>query len=467
MAGISPSTSTLNNLISSSTRSKTAKIKAMDDDGESESSIKSFASEGSPRNKKRKRKYKQLTMTQIPTANSFEMLTDNNDDNALMPPPKSNLRTARTQNEVKSTKPNAIDVYGVENELIQRLVKELKSKATYAKRNNFFRVFTANLEDKKSLLETLKSKNYKFHTYTEKSERHLAFLLTGHHNVSPAELLKKLQSEGCNAISCSYLVNHPKNPIYIVQFEKGTTSFMTLQQKHSDVEHLKVTWQKFDPARRRPVQCKRCQSWGHSASNCNHQFRCVKCSQDHEPGHCPRPAKSIDENVFCVNCKKNGHPANSPSCEAYKSYAEKLKINKTSRTTYPPIHPHRSLIDRLHNDTITSSSQNRREQVPNFISQNEIQFPSLSQPSAKIFSSQFTVNGTSNNHQAHSESLNSVAGEKNMFAELAELKQELNNLPHLKETILRVKSFIHKFKNSKSNEQRDLALMSFFQISCV
>ncbi|KAI4473877.1 hypothetical protein M0802_015898 [Mischocyttarus mexicanus] len=34
------------------------------------------------------------------------------------------------------------------------------------------------------------------------------------------------------------------------------------------------------------MQCRRCQRFGHSVSNCDLEYRCVKCREEHEPGEC-------------------------------------------------------------------------------------------------------------------------------------------------------------------------------------
>lgn len=49
------------------------------------------------------------------------------------------------------------------------------------------------------------------------------------------------------------------------------------------------------------IQCKRCQGYFHTASSCNHAFKCVKCNEDHDIGKCPRD-KNTELPIRCVNC---------------------------------------------------------------------------------------------------------------------------------------------------------------------
>ena len=48
--------------------------------------------------------------------------------------------------------------------------------------------------------------------------------------------------------------------------------------------HHVVSWERL--AKKEPTMCLRCQRFGHSAINCNLDFRCVKCEEKHEPGDC-------------------------------------------------------------------------------------------------------------------------------------------------------------------------------------
>lgn len=79
-----------------------------------------------------------------------------------------------------------------------------------------------------------------------------------------------------------------------------------------------------------PTQCRNCQQFGHSASNCFRNFRCVKCQLTHKPGECPtdiaaatpRPAPA------CVNCGQIGHPANFRGCAHYKQLYQRMEDRK-------------------------------------------------------------------------------------------------------------------------------------------
>ncbi len=75
------------------------------------------------------------------------------------------------------------------------------------------------------------------------------------------------------------------------------------------------------------TQCRKCQRFGHAATNCGLEYRCVKCIHRHAPGDCPL---EDDQPAMCVNCNGN-HPASYKKCSAYTKYTENLvKVQKKS-----------------------------------------------------------------------------------------------------------------------------------------
>ncbi|GBP67583.1 hypothetical protein EVAR_98637_1 [Eumeta japonica] len=56
-----------------------------------------------------------------------------------------------------------------------------------------------------------------------------------------------------------------------------------------------------------PGQCHRCQLYGHAASNCHAQPRCVKCLVPHCTKDCERK-KEAGGKPSCCNCARNTRP---------------------------------------------------------------------------------------------------------------------------------------------------------------
>ena len=80
--------------------------------------------------------------------------------------------------------------------------------------------------------------------------------------------------------------------------------------------------------------CHRCQRAGHTASNCNLDYRCVKCMNSHGAGECPikKDEKLELSKIFCVRCKSFGHPASYKGCPKYKEIKNRIVEKMTNRT---------------------------------------------------------------------------------------------------------------------------------------
>jgi hypothetical protein len=256
---------------------------------------------------------------------------------------------------VSNTKPKEVP--------IEKLVKPIYVNTTYEIVKNFLENLQVNLtkrplckkitmnkvqlncfsiKDKETVLKLLAVKQIKYHTFTENENKNSIFVLKGCEYAQPNDLLKTLNNNDIPAVKVAFLSNKQEYPVYLVHFVKDSIHFNTLQHKHKVVDQLIVNWDKIDPDRKRPTQCKRCQRWGHSARNCGNNFRCIKCVENHEPGQCKRvknenptttelsssPSTSmstdtpVPSTARCVNCKGN-HPANFRGCEIYLAYKER------------------------------------------------------------------------------------------------------------------------------------------------
>lgn len=73
-------------------------------------------------------------------------------------------------------------------------------------------------------------------------------------------------------------------------------------------------------------QCKNCQKFGHTASNCNRRYRCVKCVGDHRPRECPlnelRNNSAVPLKPKCVNCGGD-HAASFRGCKEYFNFVKR------------------------------------------------------------------------------------------------------------------------------------------------
>lgn len=90
--------------------------------------------------------------------------------------------------------------------------------------------------------------------------------------------------------------------------------------------HMRVYIQTLKPSK--ILQCKRCQRLHHSSNYCNFDYRCVKCNDKHDPGHCKLNALGNTYKPRCCNCGGE-HIASSYSCPYI---ANELNKNKKRNT---------------------------------------------------------------------------------------------------------------------------------------
>lgn len=90
-----------------------------------------------------------------------------------------------------------------------------------------------------------------------------------------------------------------------------------------------IRWEKLKT--NKTVQCWNCQSLGHSSNNCNLPYRCVKCTEKHEPGQCLIDSSNTEhliENknkLHCILCGNSGHPASYRGCPVHLSKQKEIK----------------------------------------------------------------------------------------------------------------------------------------------
>lgn len=267
-------------------------------------------------------------ISNIPGSSQRPQHQKNQNSQKVPNPEQSSSKTAEIRTD-KTVKPIFVNNnFNVVNNFINALTltKLPQLKILY---NNKTQVTCFNVADKAKIIEELIVKKLPFHTFTEPTDKDVIFLLKGHNHVTPDELLKKLIDEGIPATKVTFFKDNEDNPIYIVHFKKEqAVSCIQLQHNHKSIGNLIIKWEKLDKRRKRPTQCRRCQAWGHSASNCGYSYKCVKCIEEHLPGQCQRQTR--EGNPKCVNCRGD-HAANSRQCQSFRQYEARV----ASRTPAP------------------------------------------------------------------------------------------------------------------------------------
>lgn len=192
------------------------------------------------------------------------------------------------------------------------------------------KVMCGNVADKSKLVAKLKSQQISYFTFSEPDQKPSIYVLKDHFYTTCDELLKSLTDAQIPAQKVTFLIDNKNYPSYLVHFERLKVNIHILQHNHKAINNLIVKWERFDRARKRLTQCRNCQRYGHSATNCGEKYRCVKCLNEHLPGQCERKSKDDEGSPKCVNCKKE-HAANSRECEEFKKYSDKVQRHRQNR----------------------------------------------------------------------------------------------------------------------------------------
>jgi hypothetical protein len=87
---------------------------------------------------------------------------------------------------------------------------------------------------------------------------------------------------------------------------------MTKVRSLTDLCSLRVKMETYN-APKGPLQCKRCQRFGHTQRNCGYAPRCVACGDEQPSGKCVTPKNQLK----CCSCGEN-HTANYRGCSKWK-----------------------------------------------------------------------------------------------------------------------------------------------------
>lgn len=206
-------------------------------------------------------------------------------------------------------------------------IKEFRNKKS---------LFMNNLKDYARVKSYLKKSTAKFFTFTPKAEKTKTYLLKGLNGDTPIEEileeLNKFQEDDLKFIKVSQFTTKKSKekdyllPIFLVQISSNSSINKLKQIK--TLLYRCIRWEQL----KHPEipQCRNCQGFFHSASNCYLPPKCVKCDKQHERGKCQIDKVSADEmdKLYCVLCKKYGHPASYKGCEIYRNLQTKLRNKK-------------------------------------------------------------------------------------------------------------------------------------------
>lgn len=251
------------------------------------------------------------------------------------------INTKLNNNNNRNTPP-ALTIINSDYTKIKKILQtKMITNYTIKITNNRIRLNLKNKEDHENVKKELITHLVEFFTYTNRDEKPITYLIKGiHHSHQPFEIKDELEQlypeQSGNIINITAFSTAKSNTenkklnMFLIQFKNGTNMRDFVQC--TGLLHQKISW---EPIKKTNsiTQCKRCQRLGHTASNCHLNYRCVKCPMEpeHSYGECPitRTDDNNREQLYCINCRKYGHPATFRGCETYMKI--KLKIQQQAR----------------------------------------------------------------------------------------------------------------------------------------
>lgn len=270
--------------------------------------------------------------------------------------------------------------------------------------SNSTQVLCHSTDDKRKLIVKLQSQQIGFHTFTDPADKPTYFLLKGFYHASCDEILTTLQASSVPATKVTDFIRNDNYVIYLVHFDKSI-NVNVLNHSHKYVDGIVVKWEMMKKSNKKVTQCFRCQQWGHSSINCGLPARCVKCSETHDKGSCPRTSREGDPT--CCNCG-GSHTSNHRGCPAYKKHLEKLKARSNKSATVA----HRS-----------PAPLNSTSHFPHLVAQQASVTSSSASQSVSFARTLSETNNVNNNN------------DNNVFTKLSKAQAKLNSLPNINETI--------------------------------
>lgn len=219
---------------------------------------------------------------------------------------------------------NANDWTIVSNKLRTRKIAYNKAKMT----GQGVAVNPSTAEDYRALTKFLNEEQKEFHTYSlpeDKKVRAVIGRLPS--NVTEEQIKEDLAEQGiriCSAQRMKSRVDKRTLPLVLVQVEREDKEKIFAVRRCCDLI-VKVEAQKQQTG---PVQCHRCQQFGHAQRYCSAKPKCVKCGENHLTQECKKARNIVAK---CANCG-GPHPASYRGCKKVPQAPKAPKKEEPKRT---------------------------------------------------------------------------------------------------------------------------------------
>lgn len=244
---------------------------------------------------------------------------------------KANSSTHKTTIPIANNKIPSIfipQISSIENlfSIIKNSAKPIHFTTTCGQEKGL-RVKCSDIDSYRGLLELLQTNNVHLHTHQMPQDRGVRMVIKGLHATTPNDTIRSLLSNLGYTIKYINVLRNKFSGIPLNTFEieidpkttRNTDDLLKINRLGS--QEVVVERQAL---RIEPVQCHRCQAYGHSKNYCRRPFVCLKCAGAHPTVECKKDRNSPG---LCANCG-NQHIASYKGCPVYKVERSKLLATK-------------------------------------------------------------------------------------------------------------------------------------------
>lgn len=192
------------------------------------------------------------------------------------------------------------------------------------------KLMTYSINAYRQIIKFLEKKNMNFHTFQTNEEKAFRVVIRHLHHTTPAAYIKEeLHSLGFTTRSITNCLQYKtKNPLPLFFVDLEPSPLNQNIYKVDSICYTKIKIEAPHP-KKNPVQCLRCQNYGHTRTYCHHTPRCVKCGDTHLSAECQ---KDTNTPATCALCYGD-HPASYKGCPKFKLLQKGRLSNKTNRPT--------------------------------------------------------------------------------------------------------------------------------------
>lgn len=285
-------------------------------------------------------KAKETTIKTVSTENYFTPLAESE-----IPSTHSNDQTSDSipSKEPKPLVPPPLVVENkcVSSRLLAQIKSTLKSKYTSSYNTQGLRIQCSTREDFTTLQYFLTANKMQFFSYHKNSEQLMKVVLRGlPPNISEQEILVELQELQIPATAVRQFKRTQIDPLTDSRSKVPLPLWVITMHNQPGIHdkmkeltglfNLRIKIEDYSGSST-PMQCFRCQRFGHKAQWCNLQPKCVKCAGSHHTREC---VKDPTTPATCSNCN-GSHPANFRQCPRFIAYT-KPSLNTQPTMTSPP-----------------------------------------------------------------------------------------------------------------------------------